>query len=187
MPRKRRNAEEARREILEAAHALLIEEGPDALKVARIAKRAKISHPLILHHFGSTEGLVQSLQEKVARDIRDNLLNTMQEIPLRDGLQQAFVSLSARENARSMAWLIARGHSPFPPAEEQGLRHIQELLHLKTGRDRKELGHMILLILFSMYGEGLFGEELRKRLGVLHTEDNKQEFQHWLLSLLEPR
>ena len=67
MPRKRRSAEEARREILEAAHALLLGEGPDALKIAKIAKRARISHPLILHHFGSTEGLVQALQEKVAR------------------------------------------------------------------------------------------------------------------------
>ena len=82
-----------------------------------------------------------------------------------------------------MAWLIARGQSSFPRKEEQGLRMIQKLLHQKTGRDKTELGHMILLILFTMYGEGMFGADLRKRLRLIDTPENKLAFQHWLLSL----
>ena len=132
MPRKRRNAEEAKREILQAAHSLLIEEGLDSIKIARIAKKANISHPLILHHFGSTEGLMCSLQEKIARDIRENLMASLQKVPLQDGLNQAFAEMSSQDNVSGMAWLIARGHSPFPPSEEQGLRKIQKILHQKT-------------------------------------------------------
>lgn len=183
MPKKRRSAEESRKVILEAAHTLLLDDGPDAVKIARIAKQASISHPLILHHFGSTEGLILALQEKIAREIRQNLLDSLHNLPLETGLLQAFSALSSPRLARSMAWLIARGQSPFPPEEEQGLRMIQNLLHQKTGRDKADLGHMILLILFTMYGEGMFGSDLRKRLGVSDTSENKLAFQHWLLSL----
>ena len=42
---------------------------------------------------------------------------------------------------------------------------------------------MILLILFAMYGEAMFGKDLRERLGVEHTSQTQQMFQQWLLSL----
>ena len=128
-----------------------------------------------------------ALQEKIARDIRETLMMSLQKMPLQDGLSQAFATMSSRENVRGMAWLIARGRSPFPPAEEQGLRQIQQVLHQKTGRDEKELGNMILLILFAMYGEGMFGEELRTRLGIEHSPQSQKKFQKWLLSLFAPK
>src|SRR5205809_814516 len=56
--RLRRSPEEARRLILETAQALIARAGPEALRLQEIAAAAGISHPLILHHFGSREGLV---------------------------------------------------------------------------------------------------------------------------------
>ena len=183
MPRKRRSAEEAKSMILEAAQNLLLEKGPEALKIAHIAKKAQISHPLILHHFGSAEGVLFALQEAIARDIRTQLLDTMRSIPLNQGISQALTALSSPKQARLMAWLIVRGRSPFPPAEEKGLIKIQHVLHEKTGRSKEELNNMILLILFAMYGEAMFGKDLRERLGVEHTSQTQQMFQQWLLSL----
>ena len=181
MPRKRRSPEQARREIMEAAKTVLITQGPDALKISNIAKQAGISHPLILHHFGSTDGLILNLQNKIARDIREQLLHTFQNISIEKGITQALGDLSSPTNARLMAWLIARGHSPFPPEEEKGLQQIRDVLHHKTGRPKKELNNLILIILFAMYGEGLFGEALRTRLGIEDPDTAQQDFQKWLL------
>ena len=185
MARKRRTPEQAKQEILHAAEAVLLEKGPTALKLATIAKRASISHPLVLHHFGSIEKLLVCLQEKVARQIRNQLLQALQDAPLQDGVAQALVALSSAKHARLMAWLVAQGKSPFPPEKERGLEQIQTILHQRTGRPKKQLGHMILLILFAMYGEGMFGGDLRLRLGIEHSEENKKDFQQWLLSLLQ--
>jgi len=184
MPRKRRSPEQAKSEILEAARLLLLEEGPDALKLARIAKKAQRSHPLVLHHFGSIDQLIQSLQDRIARDIRNQLLESLQKASVEEGIAQVLHSLSSPEHARLMAWLIARGYSPFPPAEEKGLQQIQQELHRRTGRNSTELGNNILLVLFAMYGEGLFGNDLRERLGMENSEQSKKEFRVWLLSLL---
>ena len=59
--RQRRTPEEARRLILEAAQALIVTTGPEGLRLQDIAAAAGISHPLILHHFGSREGLVRAM------------------------------------------------------------------------------------------------------------------------------
>src|SRR5438105_386202 len=59
--RLRRKSEEARALILDAAEKRLIEGGPEALRLQDLARDLRISHPLILHHFGSREGLVGAL------------------------------------------------------------------------------------------------------------------------------
>jgi TetR/AcrR family transcriptional regulator, repressor for neighboring sulfatase len=51
--RQRRTPEEARRLILEAAQMLIARTGPEGFRLQDIAAAAGISHPLILHHFGS--------------------------------------------------------------------------------------------------------------------------------------
>lgn len=181
MPRKRRSPEQARHEIMEAAKALLITEGPDSLKISNIAQKAQISHPSILHHFGSADSVILALQEDIARDIREQLIDTFQNLSVEQGIAQALINLSSPTQARLMAWLVARGQSPFPPEEEKGLQKIQEILYQKTGRSKKELGNIMLVILFSMYGEAMFGKDLRMRLGIEDTEHAKHDFRTWLL------
>src|ERR1700731_3031171 len=75
--RPRRTPEEARRLILSAAQELLADTGPKGLRLQEIANAAGISHPLILHHFGSREGLVRELTREAAAELRDKLLAAM--------------------------------------------------------------------------------------------------------------
>ena len=72
--RQRRTPEEARRLILETAQALIASTGPDGLRLQDIAAAAGISHPLILHHFGSREGLVRALTRQAVAELRDKLV-----------------------------------------------------------------------------------------------------------------
>ena len=59
--RRRRSAAETRDAILEAAERRLVDGGPEAIRLQEIAADAGISHPAILHHFGSREGLVEAM------------------------------------------------------------------------------------------------------------------------------
>src|SRR6266581_1782551 len=75
--RLRRTPEEARRLILETAQGLIASTGPEGLRLQDIAAAAGISHSLILHHFGSREGLVRALVQEAVDELRDKLIATM--------------------------------------------------------------------------------------------------------------
>ena len=56
--RVRRTAEEAKMMILDAAERRLRELGPAGIKLQELAADVGVSHPAILHHFGSRDRLV---------------------------------------------------------------------------------------------------------------------------------
>ena len=62
--RPRQSAEQTQAEILDAAGRRLAEGGPDALRLQDIARDVGISHPTILHHFGSRDGLMEALERR---------------------------------------------------------------------------------------------------------------------------
>ena len=59
--RKRLTQEESRTVALEAARALLIELGPQAVTLKAVASRIGRTHANLLHHFGSAAGLQKEL------------------------------------------------------------------------------------------------------------------------------
>src|SRR6202166_2356399 len=90
--RSRRTPEEARRLILDAAQAAIARTGPQGLRLQDIAAEAGISHPLILHHFGSRAGLVRALTREAAAELRDRLVQSMTqpEYSIGEQLDQVF-------------------------------------------------------------------------------------------------
>ena len=63
----RRTAEETRAAILDAAERRLKASGPASIRLQDVAAEAGISHPAVLHHFGSREGLVQAVRHLSGR------------------------------------------------------------------------------------------------------------------------
>src|SRR5439155_11982024 len=90
--RLRRTPEEAQRLILETAQALIARTGPEGLRLQDIAAEAGISHSLILHHFGSREGLVRALIRQAAAELRDKLIAAMEstEYSVEEQLDRVF-------------------------------------------------------------------------------------------------
>ena len=76
--RKRLSPEESRDAALEAARALLIEDGPQAVTLKAVAARVGRTHANLLHHFGSAAGLqkalIASLAQSVTAEIGDAVL-----------------------------------------------------------------------------------------------------------------
>lgn len=60
-PRVRIKRERMRLEVLEAAKALLLAEGPDAVTLAAVSERLAMTKPAIYHYFPSKEALTRSL------------------------------------------------------------------------------------------------------------------------------
>jgi len=57
--RVRRDPEEARSVILDAAERVFAEKGPDAAGLKDVAAMAGVSHALVSHYFGSYDALVE--------------------------------------------------------------------------------------------------------------------------------
>ena len=66
--RTRLPAEQAKQLIMAAAERHLAAHGPDGIRLKDLASELGISHPAILHHFGSREGLIRALVKKTSED-----------------------------------------------------------------------------------------------------------------------
>src|SRR5271156_1126604 len=76
--RKRRTAEEARSAILDAAGRRLAAAGPAGIRLQEVAADVGVSHPTVLHHFGSREGLIEAVVARALDSLHAGLLEAVQ-------------------------------------------------------------------------------------------------------------
>jgi AcrR family transcriptional regulator len=131
-PRKRRTAEEARTAILDAAEQRLIASGPGGIRLQEVAADVGLSHPAVLHHFGSREGLTQAVVARALASLHTGLLTAVQEpeagpdhiAALLDGV---FDALVRGGHARAFLWLALSGYTST--LEELRVRPLAEAVH----------------------------------------------------------
>src|SRR5580658_6037095 len=117
-PRKRRSAAEARMAILDAAERRLQASGPAAIRLQEVAADVGVSHPTILHHFGSREALVEEVVRRALDSLHAGLLASVKGMP--DGgtdqvaflLDAVFETLAAGRHGRTFLWLALGGYAP---------------------------------------------------------------------------
>jgi AcrR family transcriptional regulator len=114
--RRRRAPEAARDNILEAAEAMLVAEGPQALKLAEVARAAGVSNATVLHHFGSIAEVQTALMERMVRQLTDRVLAITREgagspQSAEAALIALFDAFEARGAARLAAWLELTGEA----------------------------------------------------------------------------
>ncbi len=105
----RRSAEEARRLILDAAEERLATQGPEGIRLQDIARDVGISHPAILHHFESREGLVKALINRTSEQLRDKMLAALKSgddttSEANELIGNVFETLSDRGTARLLSF-----------------------------------------------------------------------------------
>ncbi len=183
MARIRRTAPQAREEILNAAQSLLAQGGPRAITLKAVAARVGVSHPAVLHHFGTMDGVLEALHHRVSSRIRADLLAVLGLGPgkRRAAISSALAQLADPEKGRMLAWLVATGRAPFPPAQEQGLAAVAA--RLRPDDASVEVKMRIQLAVLAMIGEALVGDAVRERLGMGEGQ-GAAEFREWLLCRL---
>jgi AcrR family transcriptional regulator len=141
--RKRRTGEEARAAILGAAERLLIEVGPSGIRLQELAADVGVSHPTLLHHFGSRQGLIEAVVARALDSLHADLLAAVKAAPQGPDevaalLDRVFDTLVHGGHARAVLWLALEGYGQA--IDPLRLRGLSEAVHEIRKVRRKERG-----------------------------------------------
>jgi AcrR family transcriptional regulator len=169
--RKRLSPEESREAALDAARALLIESGPQAVTLKAVSARIGRTHANLLHHFGSAAGLQKALIARMA----DRIVGIIEPAVLKarstdqdphEVVDLAFDAFGKQGAGALASWMILSGN-------EDALDPILEAIHnlvdrLAEGHDNPttSIHEQTLSLVLTALGDALLGGPMAKALGL---------------------
>lgn len=193
--RKRRDAAAARTEILDAAEKRLVSAGPSGIRLQEVAADAGVSHPTVLHHFGSREALVEAVVSRTLRTINAGLVESLQashgeEPELAKLLESVFDKMTTSAHARVVLWLALEGR--HVDGGEVKLASVvdatQALRESKRGRkkapSREDTAHLVVLATLVLTALPVIGPTLLRNSGLSDDAESMHRFRAFLAKLL---
>jgi AcrR family transcriptional regulator len=192
---------DARERILEVASAMLRDVGPDGLRLQEIARAVGVSHPAILHHFGSRAGLVRAVVERsvlaLEADVARSLAFGDAEKDPAALIEACFRALSGRGHGRLLVWLALADDA----AEAKLMLRIGEVAKLvhalrekrmaevgKRAPPLQDTGRVVMLASFALLGDAICGDLMRPAMpGEGKDDPDGAAFRKWLAALLVER
>lgn len=167
--RKRLSPEESRASALQAASAILMESGPQAVTLKAVAARMGRTHANLLHHFGSAAGLQMALAGHLAGNVCDSIA----DIILTDGnaepdparvVNMVFDAFDTQGAGQLATWMILSGN-------ENALNPVIDAIHelideIGQGHEDKSMHEDTLTLVLLAMGDALLGEPLARALGL---------------------
>lgn len=173
--RKRLTPEESRDAALEAARAILIEAGPQAVTLKAVAARIGRTHANLLHHFGSAAGLQRALARSLAENVCNRIVTLIHDAHADESARTedkasqvvdlAFDAFDRSGAGALASWMILSGN-------EDALDPILDVIHQLVDQIAEVEGEessialredTLSLVLMAM-GDALLGEPLAKSL-----------------------
>ena len=170
--RRRRSPDEARREAVEAARALLLSGGPNAVTLSAVAADIGVTHANLIHHFGSAAGLQSALMGSMVADLDQALeaavtrLRTDDAAPM-ELINAVFDAFAEGGAGRLAAWIALSGDLTHLEPVRNAVLNLVNAIAEKMGDDgeaRERIGSAVLFIALSAFGEALIGPPLRAML-----------------------
>lgn len=167
--RRRLEAADAREAILAAAEALLVESGPDGLRLTEVATRAGVSHPNVLYHFGTVAELQTQLAQRVTVRLAEHVARVYEsEDPLAISVERVIAGVFSVFDqggyARLIAWLTLSHNRPTYDLLGEKLEIVRKAIadHPTLRGDefaerRRRIVPAIELVIFAAIGYGLTG------------------------------
>ena len=192
--RKRRTAEEARAEILDAAERRLVVSGPAGIRLQDVAADVGISHPAVLHHFGSREALVKEVCERRFAAIHADLVRAIAASAgdaehvgaMLDSVAQA---LETHGHGRAVFWLALEGL--LTKHDELRLHEVGLATHALRGKKRKgrtppleDTLQVVTLAALALLAESVIGKAMMRDAGLGDDKAARTRFRAWLARLL---
>lgn len=179
-PRRRLTAEGAKDTILDAAEAILNLHGPQGLKLADIAKGAKVTNGNVLHHFGKIEGVHDALMTRLVDRLIAKILKITQSPWTEDqrltmAIREMFEAFEDKSTCRLAAWLVMSDRSKKLDEMRAAItRVLDEITRTRIGGPRAHLSQdmvkgFVSLCIMNALGAGLFGHELGRLLSIEET------------------
>jgi AcrR family transcriptional regulator len=165
--------------------------GPDAVGIQDVGREAGISHPMVIHYFGTYEGLVREtllrLNQRTIEEIQRRL--SAPESPAMGEMMSLMLGvLQQPAYARLMSWVALSGQAEkLPIAGTQGLRHIADALErrgeravqdgfLPTAPPRRAIEMAILLGVAAGHGYAIGKSLFVRGLGLSDSAELEAEF-----------
>ncbi|MDC3953504.1 TetR/AcrR family transcriptional regulator [Polyangium jinanense] len=196
-PRVRRDAESARALILEAAEKRLVSNGPAGIRLQEVAADVGVSHPTVLHHFGSREALVKAVCSRALASIHRQLIEAIEassgdEAQLSAMLEAVFDALTKSGHGRVLMWLALEGE-PFDSVDVR-LADVVDATHVMRKAKRNEKGlkqktredtaHVVVLAALALLGSSVLGRTMLANAGLEGDDDAGARFRAWLTRVL---
>lgn len=166
--RSRLSTDELRHVALEAARAILIEDGPQAVTLMAVAKRISRTHANILHHFGSAGELRRAMAEmmikRIIAEIGDAVVRQRQpESDIREVVDITFDAFEKQGMAALMSWMILSGERDGLVPILDAVHNLVEELGEYRGAPLRQITQMLVL---AALGDGMIGGPIAEALGV---------------------
>jgi AcrR family transcriptional regulator len=168
------------------------------LRLQDIAADVGISHPAVLHHFGSREALVHAVIQRAILSLQEDLVRSLSEtqqgeVPDSAALfEHVFETLADRGHARLMAWLLLTGYDPFNEKARANWAQIGQVAHglrlqrLKGKRKPAFEDTMFAIVLsaLALFGQAIAGPSTFRVAGLDADPTAPKRFREWFAALL---
>jgi AcrR family transcriptional regulator len=156
--------------IRDAALSRFPREGFAATTVRSIAADADVSPALVLHHFGSKDGLREECDRYVVSRFRETKLAAMEE---ENHSSPSFVSMAVRVSEplmRYFSWALTRGHSAadelFDEMVREGLEITRVAIEKGMLRGSDDVVTRTVLQMAMMLGMIAFHDHVERNTGI---------------------
>jgi len=194
-PRRRLDAAAARELILDATEKRLVVAGPSGIRLQEVAADAGVSHPTVLHHFGSRAELVKAVITRSMNAINARLVEAIQasagdDAQLEGLLDNVAAALEESGHARVVLWLALEGHRI--DAAEARLADVVDAAHaLRLARrptapkpSRDDTARTVVLAALALVGGAVLGEAMLENAGLGVDPREPKRFRGWLARVL---
>ncbi len=184
--------EQAKQAILDAAESIIVDVGPAGLRISAVAKKAGMAHPNIIHHFGSREGLIKALGERVGARATQRITLAIDEA-LQAPSEQRVAALSRvletsykGDEGRAAVWLHLSGAQSTLRSNMERIVGLSHQLRqtVDPTASKENTNRLVLLITLAMVGEVVSGDSIKDALGYSDSEDGRAHFKQWLAEIL---
>jgi AcrR family transcriptional regulator len=194
-PRRRLDAEAARALILDATEKRLVVVGPAGIRLQEVAADAGVSHPTVLHHFGSREQLVAAVIARSLQAINTALVEAIQassgdEEQLEEMLENVAVAMERSGHGRVILWLTLEGHR-IDGAEVRLIDVVDATHALRLARStatvrpaREDTARTVVLAALALISGSVLGPTLLENAGLGTGVRVGKEFRRWIARLL---
>lgn len=184
---------DARAAILDAAEKVMTEVGPAGLRISAVAKQAGMAHPNVIHHFGSREGLIAAVAERVGLRATERITAAIRKAAKagasqkRSALTEVLDTAFLGDEGRLVAWLHMSGVGNSMDANMARILAVSQELRRTVDADADPVNtsRLVMLITLALVGEAVYGAGISEALGFDDSNDGGQgNFRAWLASIV---
>ena len=167
--RERLSQKDSRLAAIDAARALLIDEGPQAVTLKAVAARIGKTHANLLHHFGSAAGLQAELVKSIAEQVTAGIAETVElarrgEADPLEIVDRTFDAFGKEGAGALAAWMILTGNTDALNPILGAIRTLVD--QLSVAHEDHKVPESTLSLVLAALGDSLLGEPIARALGL---------------------